>query len=295
MYGGVNSDYFAPSPSAPRPPAPPGWRPPAFARARGMPVLVSVAVSVVLGLLRLHAMASSGPSYLADRMHGLLPPAGVGESAAPLATPPVTLPMPAGTAYTFIHTQDASNVPVTWSPCRAIHYVTRPDNEPPGGAQLVREAFAELTAATGLRFVDDGRTTEPVSTSREPYQPARYGKRWAPVLVSWTGAGENADFASDVVGEAGPVAVRTPSGDTTYVSGVVMLDFAKMSTIGARGRYDVTRGVVLHELGHLVGLGHVSDPVQIMYPQADALATDYALGDRAGLALLGRGPCQPDI
>ena len=293
MYDAVNSDYFAPPRGASRAPAPTGRRPPPSARVRVPWVVGAVVVMVALSLVRLHGAGSA--TYAGARTQGLLPPPGVGESARPLGTPPVTLPMPAGTAYTFIHTQDGSTTPVTWSPCRPIHYVTRPDNQPPGGAQLVREAFAELSAATGLRFVDDGPTTEALAASREPYQPERYGKRWAPVLVTWTGASENSDFASDVVGEAGPVDVRTPCGDTTYVSGVVMLDFAKMSTIGAIGRYDVTRGVVLHELGHLVGLGHVSDPAQIMYPEANALAEDYALGDRAGLAVLGRGPCQPDI
>jgi len=51
---------------------------------------------------------------------------------------------------------------------------------------------------------------------------------------------------------------------------------------------------VLHELGHLVGLAHVSDPTQLMYPQSSGVL-DLAAGDLTGLAQLGAGECVPDL
>ncbi|WP_157356979.1 matrixin family metalloprotease [Arthrobacter sp. U41] len=56
----------------------------------------------------------------------------------------------------------------------------------------------------------------------------------------------------------------------------------------------VVRAVIMHELGHVVGLAHVDDPKQLM--NADNTGSiEFADGDRAGLALLGRGVCVPEI
>ena len=55
------------------------------------------------------------------------------------------------------------------------------------------------------------------------------------------------------------------------------------------------RGVILHELGHLVGLDHVDDPRELMYPRPTVQGDDFADGDRRGLAALSRGPCFRDF
>jgi predicted Zn-dependent protease len=52
---------------------------------------------------------------------------------------------------------------------------------------------------------------------------------------------------------------------------------------------------MLHELGHLVGLDHVDDPGQLMYPVTALAVTDYAAGDLRGLHRLSTGPCAPDL
>jgi hypothetical protein len=50
--------------------------------------------------------------------------------------------------------------------------------------------------------------------------------------------------------------------------------------------------VVLHELGHLVGLAHVNDPQQLMYSRGST-SNGLGPGDLAGLARLGEGACAP--
>jgi Zn-dependent protease with chaperone function len=57
----------------------------------------------------------------------------------------------------------------------------------------------------------------------------------------------------------------------------------------------VVRAVVLHELGHLVGLDHVTAADQLMYPQVQPGVTDFGAGDLTGLAALGRGTCMPNL
>lgn len=223
------------------------------------------------------------------------PPPDHEESKHPLTTAPRESGLAEGPTFRFLSHQPHGKKPVTWSPCRPVHYVVRPDNAPPGGAELVHQAVLALSAATGLQLVDDGATSEGPSEDRQPFQPQRYGKRWAPVLIAWATTDEVPDFGVDIAGEAGPVTVRTPSGDETYVSGTVYLDAAKLGASISRGEQPGALAVVLHELGHLAGLAHVPDARQVMFPRAQRDVSAYSSGDLAGLAALGHGACQPDV
>jgi hypothetical protein len=186
--------------------------------------------------------------------------------------------------------------PVAYDPCRPVHYVLRPDAAPPGGDALVHEAFARLSQVAGLQFVHDGPTDEPGTRDRELFQPDRYGDRWAPVLVAWETEEQNPALAGDIVGEAGSVAVSLGDGPRVFLSGTVSLDAGQLPELLARPDGAATvRSIVLHELGHLVGLGHVEDTAQLMYPKSQEEVTDYAAGDLTGLSRLGSGPCVPDL
>ena len=191
--------------------------------------------------------------------------------------------------------QTGSAVPVTWSPCRPVRYVLRQANTPVGGARALSLALAEVGQATGLTFVDAGLTTEGPSEDRAAYQPARYGKRWAPVLIAWATPIEVPDFGVDIAGEAGPFTAQSPDGASTYVSGTVYLDPKKFTEIVASDGSAAAKVVLLHELGHLVGLAHISDRGEVMFPRSSAKVTTFGPGDLSGLAALGRGPCQPKV
>jgi len=294
----------APAPwRGPTSPTPPDWSQPA-GRRRGRTL---VGLLLVFGLI-------VGGNVAVDHFRGVSipgldpavggvagapdrdgPPPGYEESAAPLGTPPPVPALPEGSGYRFMAHAEGNGDPVTWSPCRPIHYVVRETNQPAQGALLLERAIGTTSAATGLRFVRDGTTTEGPSAERPGYQPERYGDRWAPVLVAWATPDEVADFAGGIAGEAGPMRVTTASGARAYVSGTVYLDPAKFSrALNERGA-DLASALVLHELGHLVGLAHVSDPEAIMFPQLNPAVTGYSLGDRVGLAALGGGSCQPQL
>ncbi len=88
--------------------------------------------------------------------------------------PPVT-DAPTG-AHAFIQTTPDGR-PVTYDPCRPIHYVVNPTGMPDGGLELVRMAVREISAASGLAFAEDGVTLESLVEGRKARQPERYGDR----------------------------------------------------------------------------------------------------------------------
>jgi hypothetical protein len=180
--------------------------------------------------------------------------------------------------------------PVAWDPCRPIHVVVRPDGEPPGGRSLLLSVLGELSATSGLRFVDDGSTTEPPGEDRSPYQKARYGDRWAPVLVTWSSPAETAMLSDQILGRAGPDSYGS-GAERRFVSGTAVFNAPLIARQLTTGDAAKARAVLLHELGHLVGLGHVADPFQVMYQTNSYPLARYHAGDLRGLELLGQGRC----
>ena len=195
------------------------------------------------------------------------------------------------THYTFLSTT-TSGRPVGFDPCRPIHLVVNSDESPRGGEQLIKEAAAQVSAATGLVLTVDGRTTEAPTISRRSVDERLYGNRWAPVLVAWTHESANSELAGPVVGVGGPAMApyREPS-EMHYVTGGVLLDAPAFERIlDEPGGRVIARSIVMHELGHLVGLGHVADQRQLMF-ESMVGQTGFADGDLEGLRQVGSGPC----
>ncbi|MBT1001994.1 matrixin family metalloprotease [Paenarthrobacter sp. DKR-5] len=244
------------------------------------------------------------PSPASVPRGGAFPTPGYGEAPAPLGRPEALSARSA--SYKFLLSSPTQRF-VAYDPCRPVHYVVRAANEPADGPALLQAAFARLSRATGLRFIDDGSTIEGPSKQRQMFQKARYGDRWAPVLITWDTIREEPSFKTTTTPTAYGYSEHTVLGLTgssdaaanghpwVYVTGQMKLNAAGLTAQEARQGPAAVQAVIEHELGHLVGLDHTTDPAQLMYPESGAGRLAYNTGDLTGLAQLGQGPCEPDL
>lgn len=210
---------------------------------------------------------------------------------APLGTPPEVA---TGLGpFSFTSTQrSAPDEPVSYDPCRPVDIVVNDAQAPRGSEGVVKEAVLVVSAATGLQLRVVGATDEPADIDRPRENQARYGPGWSPVLVGWTNPGEVPRLGGDIAGLGGSLPSATSlAGRSHYVTGAVWLDSPQLTEVLSRpnGR-NLVRAIVMHELGHLVGLDHVKDPGELMY-EDNVGRLGFGPGDREGLAALGRGRC----
>ena len=220
------------------------------------------------------------------------PPPGLEEQDNPLGSP--RKPEAASTSYKFLATNDDGS-PVGYSPCRPLHYVVNAALAPPGAGRLVEDSIRTISEATGITFINDGPTSEASSPTRAPYQKERYGDRWAPLLIAWTTPEQAPQLKGPVIGTGGSTHFSFGDGPKSFVTGSLELDAPQITEDldRAEGAAYAT-AVILHELGHVMGLEHVDDPAQLMYPEIGS-PDGLAAGDLNGLYELGHAQCRKDL
>ncbi len=206
--------------------------------------------------------------------------------------------------FTFLRVKADGCQPMRFNPCEPVHYIQNSTAAPPFAVENVREAFRRLAAATGMTFVDDGFTDE--TTRAGPHVPERYPGRWAPILILWDHfppeqtTGRSQVFGNTNVMREGDVTV---SGRLRFNVDAYRDELSREpiqagfgppagSGEGAIGRNNLQWGrIILHELAHVMGLGHSSDFGSLMYPDAvmqTARPADFQRPDLEGLRYLGR-------
>lgn len=238
--------------------------------------------------------ASGPPVTQVFTMDGGRPTPRPSDSAVPLRQPAAKI-VP-GATYAFLASQPGSSVPVTYDPCRAISVVVNPRTAPPAAERLVNEALHEVGAQAGVEFRYEGVVNEVPVDPRPPYQPETYGDRWAPVLITWSDPIETPRLADRIAGFAGSTAFPVSESEQVYVTGSVTLDGPQFAEILSHDQgFEKARAVLLHELGHLIGLTHVSDAQQLMH-ESNVGLTAFAAGDLSGFAVLRTtARCQPTL
>ena len=255
---------FFPIPPAPRTaPAHPTYR----VTRRPARALVSVAIGLVLVLIiGIGAVIASHPSKGDPR------PLFGGERS-----------------HAFIG-RSAEGEPFRWDPCSTIHYQVDLGQMDDRVLDDVKEAVRRISQASGLAFEFDGVVQMSVGDlvgSGDFVTTTTAGLHWSPVLIAFRSRSTmRALDAAGAYGVAIPVTTRFDAEQ--FVSAAVVIN----ASAGLEDGFDraPSVGTVLqHELGHVVGLGHILDPFQLMSPVP--VVTDWGTGDLAGLEELGEGPC----
>lgn len=179
---------------------------------------------------------------------------------------------PANASYAF-----SPVGPVRWNPCAAVRYVVNLGGYDAGNRQVINEAVERLEAATGLPLVPAGDSTF-MPTSAHPTSTAPSDGE----IVIALGDQVQTDLVpTSTVGRTNVLYLNK------MFKASVVID---MGDIGARPAWSGGGAgpVLLHELAHAVGLGHVNDPAQLMNPSTSSSGpTTYSGGDLAGLWQLG--------
>lgn len=205
--------------------------------------------------------------------------------ASPQRLLPAPTVLPRGGAFAFTQTQPGSTEPVGWDPCEPVRYAINPEGQPEGGADLVERAVARTSAATGLEFEDVGETdlrpfpggfVSPTTDER--------------VVIGWGDASEYPELADEIAGLGGS-STEKDLGHVEYAAGSVALDVEAFTPAAISQTPRVMEAIVVHELAHVVGLGHVPEPMEMMYDSSRGQVS-YGPGDLDGLARLGSIPCR---
>lgn len=191
---------------------------------------------------------------------------------------------PAGSARSYeVFSSDAR-----WDPCEPIVWKYNGSGGYPGAFDDASRALELIGEGSGLRFEYGGPTDEMPFAAPELDQ--RVEDAAAHLLIGWSTPEVVPELGGNVLGYGGVLEVGDHAGGLVeYTAGALVLDSTERSSVPAgfhEGGVVDWGAVMLHELGHVVGLDHVDDSSQLMHGLASH-GLRLGAGDLAGLRALG--------
>ena len=242
--------------------------------------------------LTLGALAAAGATMIAGSLLGTT-------AAATASTSTPTYQLTYGyDAYTGLQKV------ARWAPCTVLNGVRRTHvinykvrtAGVPTRITLVKRAMARVANATGLHFHYAGTTRyvpQGKSTGSGMILDAARQRRAtkAQLVIAWAYAGTGTGHSNLLTGsEAGVGSISWASSTTSQLrigdAAVVMRRGVHLLSGFVAG--GSTGTLLLHELGHAMGLQHVSYQREVMFPVVSAVSPGgYTTGDKKGLYKLG--------
>jgi hypothetical protein len=207
--------------------------------------------------------------------------------------------------YSFLFVSQDGCRPARFNPCAPVRYVLNRAQATDADVVDLDQALAKVTEATGIEFQFAGTSTDdPRSTSR-PVRAADGSFTWPPVLIGWAHLG-NGDVLRP------PTTGTTPRSDTGVVggggrpmvvenvitTGNLVLNLDAVTDTDTRNPVPHGFGpgvnwgrIMMHELAHVIGLGHVESRTSIMnetLTQQTISSAQWGVGDLIGLRHLGK-------
>lgn len=191
------------------------------------------------------------------------------------------------TSYTFTTLLDGK--PVRWDPCSPIRWTANVSQAPTGGLDVLKAAVARVAAVTGTTWQYVGTTT---TAPTGAYLPTKAQATYPPVLLGWTDGASSDLLAGQTKSVLGMTrtawfGVQLADGSKVAATRAAVVALDRTDALPLKGSNSWST-VALHELAHVMGLGHVNDTTQLMASVLPPV-TDLQAGDQAGLQKVGIG------
>jgi hypothetical protein len=186
------------------------------------------------------------------------------------------------------HQADPQYTPFHWNPCKPIRYAINMNGYDESYRAVITEDIARVATATGFQFDYVGDSTIiPVQADPwgYPYNDFLQGTAPYDIIISLTNETITDLVPGPIAGRAWLNWVHYPDKDGRFFVASVTIDMGDLFGHPVWAG-DGVGPMLLHELGHAIGLDHVTDPTQIMYPLLSGPNT-YGAGDLRGLWLSG--------